>query len=479
MKQANQMKTLTFSLLLFFYFPSLSQNHPALTLEELIKIAQQRSIRSQVINMEKKIASYEYNYFLRTRKASILLNGNIPVYNKDNFGVIQPDGTLLFRSRSQSNSDANLSIRQPIAFTNGEISLNTYLNRFDDYKDKRTSYNATLFYVQLYQPLFAFNQYKWDKRIQPLRFKASERIATTAMNEFQLLLCQLYFDVIQAQVDMELAHTNLSYAKDNRAAEQRRKELGASTEDKQLQLEMMELDAAQSLEESQTRLASSMSILKNFAGLDPSANINLKLPAAPDTTAISIDALLSSAQATHPVFLNASLELLEAESAVDRARTEEREVNITGSYGLNNTGNTISSLYNQPNNQQRFSIGLTIPIYDGGRRRTKLLIARNNQQLVSARNKEEVQTLVNEITRIYNDYNYARTNIARLQKLDSIGERRFAITNRLFTAGKIPVNDLQLAQREKDNARRNYVGALRKLTEQRYAITARTGMQLQ
>ncbi|MGB8192792.1 MAG: hypothetical protein WCF67_12770, partial [Chitinophagaceae bacterium] len=62
--------------------------------------------------------------------------------------------------------------------------------------------------------------------------------------------------------------------------------------------------------------------------------------------------------------------------------------------------------------------------------------------------------------------------------LDSIAERRFVISNRLFEAGKISLTDLQFSQREKDNARRNFIRTLRRLEELKFSILSKTGLRL-
>lgn len=472
------MRPRTLSFLCMFIAASCigQQSNVTYTLEELTTLAQTRSARAEQLQYEQKIAAAQYGLFRRTGSPLIEFAGNVPVYNKDNFGVIQPDGTLVFRSRSQSNSDANFSIQQTFASTNTRLSLNTYLNRFDDYFAKSKSYNATLFYVQLNQPIFSFNQYKWDKRIEPLRYKESQLAAATATYELSLLICQLYYDVIEAEVDLALASTNFSHAKRNKEAEQRRIELGASTQEKVLQLQMMELEASAGADQAQSRLATARSALRNFFGMEESESVQLRMPVSGSNTAVSLQELLQSAERTHPIFLTARRELLEAQSSTDQAKSEGREVNIVGSFGVTNTGNNIPALFNNTNDQQRFSIGLQIPIYDGGRRKQRILIARENEKLVSARSRLDVLQLTNEITDIYNEYNYTRTNIGKLKLMDSIGDQRFLISNRLFETGKISVTELQISQREKDMAKRNYLRMLRRITELRYAIRARTGM---
>ena len=466
-------------LILAMAVPARSQQaNVSYSLEDLLSLAEKGSARAEQYRVGQKIAAVQYNLFRRANLPLILFSGNVPMYNKDNFAVIQPNGTQVFRRRSQSNSDASFSVEQAFPQTNATISLNTYLNRFDDYYAKSKSYNSTLVYIQLNQPIFSFNKYKWDRRIEPLRYKESQLLAATASYELSSLVCGYYYDVIEAEADLQLASTNLSYATANKATEQRKKELGASTEDKLLQLQMMELEAAAGVKEAQSRVATTKSGLKNFLGMQD-ADLSLRAPLPGSTPSVSLQDLMSSAKRTHPLFLSAGRALLEAQSITDQARADGREINIVGSFGLTNTGGNLSALLANPNDQQRFRIGLQIPIYDGGRHRQKLLIAQENERLVAARTREDVLLLVNDITDIYNEYSYIIGNIDKFRLMDSLGQQRFSISNRLFSAGKISVTEVQTAQREKDSARRNYLRMIRRLAELKYAIRAKAGMPIE
>lgn len=67
-------------------------------------------------------------------------------------------------------------------------------------------------------------------------------------------------------------------------------------------------------------------------------------------------------------------------------------------------------------------------------------------------------------------------NVQQSLLLDTLSQKRFAITNRLFQSGKANLLELQAAQTEKDNSKRNYITTVRKFWESYYLFRAKTGM---
>ena len=151
---------------------------------------------------------------------------------------------------------------------------------------------------------------------------------------------------------------------------------------------------------------------------------------------------------------------LEATRDVEVAKSAKRQVNLVASYGLNNIGDQIGSIYQNPNDQQRFSIGFNVPIVDWGRRNARYNTAKAIEKLTSVNNEFDEQTIYQEIVTLVKNITLLRSNIVLARKTDSVANRRFTLANNLYQIGKLSVTDLNLAQLEKDNARRTYMLSL-------------------
>ena len=83
--------------------------------------------------------------------------------------------------------------------------------------------------------------------------------------------------------------------------------------------------------------------------------------------------------------------------------------------------------------------------------------------------------MINEISNLVIELPLLKKNVAKSLHIDSLSQRRFNITNRLFQAGKVSLLELQAAQTEKNNATRNYIIALRLFWESYYLLKMKTG----
>lgn len=447
-----------FSFLLFSVSKAYTQ-----TLFALINQAQRNSFQAKQSQLQLLISHYSFEAYRAGYKPQLSFYGNVPVYNKDNFQVVQPDGTIKFLSRSQNNSSLGFSFSQPLTFSGGEISLNTDLNRFDDLKTKYTQYNGTPVYIRVSQPLFSYNQYKWDKKIEPLKLEESKRTHIMEMANIACEITKLYFDVLEAQNDLDLAQISLRNADTNYTIERRRLSLGVSTEDKLLQLELQQIQYKQQIGQATYTLQVAELNLKNY--LNSNDSFQTQLPSKIPDININLSQALYSARQQRPEILAAIRKRLEAQSNTTRAKADKRQVNLNASYGLNKAADNFSQVYERPNDQQRFSIGLSIPIADWGRRKTKYDAAKAQEELIAISNKLDETSFITEISNLFNSFLSLKNNILLTQDADTIAQKRFAITNRLYQLNNASLLDLQSAQNGKDVARRNYILALRNYWE--------------
>ncbi|HXB08706.1 MAG TPA: hypothetical protein VNW04_16355, partial [Puia sp.] len=142
-----------------------------LSLQQVVTLAKERSIAAKQAATTKETKYWQWRVYRSNYQPQLSLNGTLPAYSKTFSQVLQPDGTILFQPIYNNNSNLNLSFSQTIAATGGTIFGTTQLQRFDDFDRHNTLYNAVPFGVGISQPLWQFNQLKWDNRIQPLKYE--------------------------------------------------------------------------------------------------------------------------------------------------------------------------------------------------------------------------------------------------------------------------------------------------------------------
>ncbi|RYF54895.1 MAG: hypothetical protein EOO39_38715, partial [Cytophagaceae bacterium] len=163
-----------------------------LTLDEVVNLAREQSIAGKQAATLKKTNYWKYRSFLADFKPQLSLDGSLPSFTRSFIQVQQPDGTIAFQPVSNNNSLLNLSLSQNIPQTGGSIYVQQQLQRFDNFLNRTTLYNGIPFAFGISQPLSRFNQMKWDRRIEPLRYAESNQQYIEAMEQVALDATSLY-----------------------------------------------------------------------------------------------------------------------------------------------------------------------------------------------------------------------------------------------------------------------------------------------
>ncbi|HEX2630745.1 MAG TPA: TolC family protein [Chitinophagaceae bacterium] len=465
-------------LLILLIFSCAKANGQLVSLTDFIESARTNSYASQSTNTGLQIANLSHKIFTLSGKPVVFFNGNAPVYNKDNYAVIQPDGTILFLPRSQNYSYAGFSFSQPLLFSGGSVAVSTDLYRIDNFTANNKQYNGVPVFVRLSQPIFKYNAFKWEKQIAPLRLQEAKQTYKANQEQIAYEVCRLYFVVVAAQENEKLAISNLEHADANLAIEKRRVVLGSSTEDKVMGLEIQQISIQQMLE------AAKLDIRKGFAELNTYINASdttlKKLQVPENIPQLSLDkkTIIEKAKENLPLYISSRRKIKEAEAKIDQAKKTGKQIDIQASYGLNNSATDLASIYRNPRSQQGFSIGFNLTIADWGRRKNNIALTELEKKLTETDIKLEESRLLLEIGNIVDELQALKSNIVLSVKLDTLSQKRFAVANRLFQSGRLTLLELQAAQFEKDSARKNYILALQRFWEQWYLLKARTLTEL-
>lgn len=431
------------------------------TLEDVITMAKAQSPFSKQAETRKENRYWQYRSYLSNYNPQLRLNGNLPDYNQDYFQNRLDDGTIQFQQREQTNSSLNLGLLQPIAFTGGTVSVNSGLNRYDDYLFNFTRWSGTVVNVQLTQPLLSFNQYLWDRRTEPLRFEESKREYVEEMESISSQAVARFFTVLDAQINLQIAQFNLANNDTIYKIEDGRYNIGTTTKDKLLQAELQLLRSRQDVTAAKINLQNAKLDLRSYMGLKDTEDFDLMPPQLVPSMNITIDEALHYAKNNRAAYIAFERRKIEAEREVAQARGQRFQVNLTASYGLNNSGAVLDNVYASPLSQQRVNLGFNVPIMDWGRNRSRMQTALANKRLNDYVIAQDEVNFEQEIITQVRQFEVLLSQIEITQKSDEVAQERYLVSQNRYLIGKIDITNLNIALTEKDNAKRSYVNALR------------------
>lgn len=444
---------------------SLAQTHNdtiLLTLQQVVDMSKLKSIESKQALTTRETKYWQYRTYRSNYQPQLSLTGVVPGYNKTFTEVQQPDGTILFQSIHNNNSSLNLSFSQSIAATGGTVYGTTQLQRFDDFDRKNTLYNGVPFGIGYSQPLFQFNSLLWDKKIEPLKFNESRQAFIESMEQIAIKATGYFFDLLLAQVNLQIAQTNLTNTEKIQQIANEKYDLGKISKNEilQLQLEQLKAQKATGIAKRDKEIATLN--LRAYTGLQNSDNLSLIIPFNGVSMDVSTDKVLAEAYDNRSDAIAFVRRMAEARRDVAKARGDNGlNAALTAQLGFSKSALTVPKVYNAPQDQQQVQLIFTIPILDWGRSKSRTKTAQANMQFTEYAVEQDKQIFTQEIVTQVTLFDMMKEQLVLTASADSIASEKYQIAKDRYVLGNLSITDLSIAFQEKDQAKRDYIAALR------------------
>jgi outer membrane protein TolC len=384
-----------------------------------------------------------------------------PNFNHAINSITMSDGTAQFIQQNQLLMDASLSITQNIALTGGSLFVETGLQRLDILDQNETAYKSVPVLVGFRQSLLGYNQLKWDRKIEPLRFEAAKKNYVETLELVSANTVMKFFNLVKAQTNLEIARTNYANADTLYAFAQGRYKIGTITENEMLQLEVNKLSEESNRLSAQLDVDDCMEDLRAYLGIKESAQIVARTGAAIVLDEVRAEEALQYALASSPDILNMQLAERESDSRVAYVKgTTGLKADLYMRFGLAQTGKTMQTAYRNPLNEQYVEIGISFPILDWGRSKGQVQVAKSNRDMVYAQTDQYRTNFEMNVIKTVKQFNVQKHQLTVAVKADYTAEKRSDVARKLYLLGKSTILDLHTSISEKDTAKRNYISTL-------------------
>ena len=198
--------------LLLFSVGGNSQDTIHLTLEQVLQLAHDQSPQAIMAKHQFRANYWSFRSFKAKYLPALTMNATLPDFSRAfereyDFNT----GQEYYVEKFRNNSTLGLSLTQNIGPTGGSIFVNTNLTRFDEFGDNKNSqYITTPVSVGITQPLFNYNPLKWEKKIEPVKYEEAKKSFLDAMERVNDRAVNLFFNLVLAQMNLEIARMNYS-----------------------------------------------------------------------------------------------------------------------------------------------------------------------------------------------------------------------------------------------------------------------------
>ncbi len=459
------MRRITILIIFVFLFQGFSAQEVKLqfTLDEVIALAKEQSPMAIMSRHRYRGSYWEFRTHKAKFRPSLTLNSNIPELNRSIEPYILPDGSDSFVERNVMSSSADVRLVQNISPTGGSIFVRSGLDWIDmlDTDKENLDFRTTPISIGFRQPIKAHNSFRWEKKIEPLKYEEAKKDYIDAMEDVSERAVTYFFNLIIAQVNLQIA--NVNYASNDTLFKiaQGRYNIGTIAENELLQMELAFLNAGAAVNEAKIQLEINKFRLRSFLGYNETVNIELIIPSEIPDLDVDVVLAMSEAKKNSPEIISLQRQMLEADQSVAQARAEKGlTADLFASYGLTQQANVLADAYKDPQQEQLLTIGMQVPIIDWGLGKGKYRMAQSQQEVTRTNVMQAEIDFEQEVMLQVMQFNLQDDQVRIAAKADTIAKSRFNVTKQRFLIGNVDVLDLNIALTERDAATRNYLTTL-------------------
>ena len=434
-----------------------------MNLSETIHIARNQSVEALEARQAFISTYWAYRSYKASRLPSFYMYGNLMNFDRSLTLLQNPeDGTLNYVSSNNLQNSVGLQVNQNITFTGGTLSVATDLSRIDQFgMNKSLTWYSRPVTVSYYQPLFTYNQFKWDKKIEPKEYEKGKREYLERMEDITIDAVYAYHNLLLAKTNNAISKSNFENSGNMLRIAGERLQLGDVTKAEYLQLELRVLNDSISINETAVAVRQAQMQLNSLLGYDESYEI---IPDAEDRLPdiqMDYELVMEKSLKNSSFGLRNELSLLNAESDVAYAKASRGfSFSLNARFGMSQTGPEFSQAYKDLLDQETVGITFSIPIFDWGLGKGKVQKAKAAQEVVRAQVQQSENDYRRQLYTAVNQFNNQRQQCLVSRKAMFIASERYELTMHRFREGNASVTDLNMAQSENDSALRQYISDL-------------------
>ena len=466
-----------FFLIIFVLISSVASAQLRLSLDDVIALAKDSSLTAfRYKNMY--LANYwNFKSFKAQRLPSLTLDVQPVVYNRQLVSRYDSENDIdIYRQQKSYAASAGLTLTQNFDPLGGTFYVSTSLDYLRGFGDNIfNQYTAVPFIIGYRHNSFGFNQFKWDRKIEPLKFEKAkleylyntELIAIQAVQYFfQLALSQAQYDNAVIQKDKCDSLYLIGQLKYN---------IASITKSDLMTLELDVLNAQNSIATAQVAVRRDMLRLTSYLGLDRNTQLQLILPEKPPNIAINYNAAIEMMHKNSYMILEKMQSVSEAEMNLDRIRKSNRvSAGISASVGYNQEAEELKDAYRDPMRRDVISVSISVPLVDWGVRKGQKNQAANALDIAKidqAQKMDELeQNVINTVAEFNTRYDLLITAEESLRLAKAVYEQN--ILN--FQNGSCDITTLSSSQTRLLNAQNQYITSMRDYWSCYYEIRSQT-----
>jgi len=452
-----------------------------LTLDDVVELAKRQSPMALQARHSFRAAYFDNMSYRATFLPKLTLTTNPTTWDKSIRtveGTNKQTGQIEY-TEARTNaltSTAGLALSQNIGFTGGSISLGSDFklrqNFLEEKTDIKNQFTTTPIQLSIRQPLNGYNQLRWDKQIEPLKFEEAKQKYIVQMEDVAARAVAMFFQLAIAEQNGKIAETNMKNQQELFTIAKGRHQLGNIAEDQLLQVQLSYMKSESRLNTSEIQILSRKSQLRSFLGFNENVDIKLQIDTEVPSFQVDYEEALNLALTKNPEIITYNLQRLEAERQVSQAKSQTGiTMNLDASFGTNKTGYTFNDAYSRPyDDREGINLRINVPILDWSQARNRYRYAQSQLEVTQARIQQNEMDFKQNVFLEVKSFNMQENQVRLAAMQDTIAQKSYDISYQRYMIGKGDITVLNIADTAKDEAKVGWMTELQKFWTSFYTI---------
>ena len=453
-------KTVILALLLLFgIFGANAQE--AITLAKALSIAETGSpdLQLSLLNLER----FQKN--LEAQRAAMKSRFSLDVSPVEYSNQRRFDNrTSEWYTNENLSSNARFLISQPIAFSDGTISLS---NEFGWQSSTSTANNSEsdVFYNNLYltlnQPLFTYNRIKLQLKELELNYENANISYAMQRLNLEKNVTQFFYNVYMTQMNLTIAKEELENTQKSYDIIVNKVDAGLAAREELYQAELNLATSKSGLQNSEVTFENAKDQLKLYLGMDLFADILILADISANPVPVNLDTAINNG-------LNSRMELRQREidiesSQFDLIKTKSMnefrgDVNLR--FGFTGDNQDLAHIFDNPTSSPSVAVSFNIPIFDWGEKKARIAAAEAGIQMQNINFSEEKKQIIVGIRQVFRNLQNQLNQIDIAKQNEKNAELTYEINLERYQNGDLTGMDLNLFQTQLSNKKIAYSQSL-------------------
>lgn len=365
------------------------------------------------------------------------------------------------------SSSGTFSISQPIIWTGATVSLN---NKFG-WQNNKSSITGGVdndnrafsndLYLSITQPLFRYNQIKFDLKSIELDYENALINYSLRRLNLENSITNQFYNVYTAQNNLEISKAELKDAEANYNVIKNKVDADLSTKDELYQAELNLATARSTVDNRVVALENAKDDFKKILGIDLSTDLEIIAQVEAKPVSVDLGKAISNA-------LSSRLELKQREisrTELDMQMKQIKESNsfngeLSMSIGITGDNERLNDIYRTPTNNPRVALSFNVPIFDWGERKARIKAQEIAIEMHNLETDEERKAIEIAIRKSYRNLNNLLTQISIAEQSVKNAQLTYDLNAERYRNGELTGMEMNQFQTQLSNKKMSYVSTI-------------------